>query len=84
MSVLAAVKDDNIEIAIADTGVGIPPASLPHIFTRFWQADATSRQGSGLGLAICKSLVELWGGTISAASIPGSGTSIMFTLPLAE
>ena len=84
VSVLAAVKQSKIELAIADTGVGIPRASLPHIFTRFWQADATRKQGSGLGLAICKSLVELWGGTIDAASIPGSGTSIMFTLPIEE
>jgi signal transduction histidine kinase/ActR/RegA family two-component response regulator len=73
----------SIAIDVRDTGMGIAPDQLPRLFTSFHQADASiSRRygGSGLGLAISKSLVELMGGTIGAASVPGGGTRFRFTV----
>jgi PAS domain S-box-containing protein len=73
-----------VEIAITDTGIGIAPEFLPHVFTPFRQADARfGRQygGLGLGLAICRQLVELHGGTITATS-PGQGEGATFTVRL--
>jgi two-component system OmpR family sensor kinase/two-component system sensor histidine kinase BaeS len=72
-------------IAVADTGSGIAPADLPHIFDRFWRADRArtrSSGGAGLGLAIARRIVEAHGGQIGAQSQPGHGTTVTFTLPL--
>jgi two-component system sensor histidine kinase BaeS len=68
-----------VRAAVSDTGTGVSPEDLPHIFDRFYKS-ADSR-GSGLGLAICKGLVAAHGGEISAQSQPGGGTTIEFTLP---
>ena len=71
-------------IRIADTGPGIAPEHLPHLFERFYRADASRNRatgGAGLGLAICKTLVEAHGGTISVQSEPASGTILTVTLP---
>ena len=76
-----------LEITVADTGEGIDPQFLPHVFERFRQQDAsTSRkhQGLGLGLAIVKQLVELHGGSVRATSPGiGQGSSFIVRLPLA-
>jgi two-component system, OmpR family, phosphate regulon sensor histidine kinase PhoR len=70
------------EIWVRDTGVGIEPADLPHIFERFYKADrARSSRGTGLGLAIVKHLVERHGGTVAAESGVGEGTTIRLSLP---
>ncbi|HNP71698.1 MAG TPA: HAMP domain-containing sensor histidine kinase [Kouleothrix sp.] len=74
-------------VCVADSGVGIAPADLPHVFERFFKADASrerARGGSGLGLAIAQKIVALHGGTISAASTPGAGASFTVALPLAQ
>ncbi|CCO22613.1 ligand-binding sensor domain-containing protein [Maridesulfovibrio hydrothermalis] len=76
---------DNITFTIADTGVGIEPAKLETIFAPFSQADSsTTRQfgGSGLGLSISKKLTDLMGGTITAQSTPGVGSTFEISLPL--
>jgi signal transduction histidine kinase len=74
--------DQRVTISVSDTGSGIPPEALPHIFDRFYKS-GTSR-GTGLGLAIARNLVNAHGGEISAQSdgVPGHGTTIRFTLPL--
>lgn len=65
-------------MAVADNGVGIPEASLPLIFDRFYQADASrSRGGFGLGLALVKRIIDLHGWTITAQSKPGHGTTFL-------
>jgi signal transduction histidine kinase len=69
-----------IAVAVTDTGAGIPPDTLSHVFERFYKS-ADSR-GAGLGLAIAKQLVEAHGGAISASSVVGKGTDIHFTLPI--
>jgi PAS domain S-box-containing protein len=78
--------NSHIEIAVSDTGIGIKPAFLPHVFERFRQADQkTTRQygGLGLGLAIVRHLVELHGGTVQAESTgEGQGATFVVKLPL--
>jgi CheY-like chemotaxis protein len=76
----------NINITVADSGVGISPDKLPTIFDKFVQADQTiSRRfgGSGLGLSICLSLAHLMGGDIKVISTPGKGSIFTFSVPLA-
>jgi signal transduction histidine kinase len=68
-----------VTVSVADTGRGIAADLLPHIFERFRQGDRDSRGGLGLGLAIVRHLVELHGGTVSAAS-PGEGQGATFTI----
>ena len=75
-------------IEVADSGQGITPQFLPHVFERFRQADATTQRlqgGLGLGLAISRQLVEMHGGLLRAES-PGEGMGAVFTmeLPLAS
>ncbi len=76
-----------VELCVTDTGQGIDPSFLPHVFDRFRQGDASTVRmsgGLGLGLAIARSLVELHGGTISARSDgPGKGASFTVRLPTA-
>jgi PAS domain S-box-containing protein len=74
-----------IEIRVTDTGEGIEPAQLPHVFDRFFQAARGARtgprQGAGLGLPIASGIVEAHGGTIGIESIPGEGTTVTIALP---
>jgi signal transduction histidine kinase len=66
---------------VSDTGRGIAPDHLPHLFDRTWQARTTGRGGVGLGLAIAKGIVEAHGGTIAVESAPGLGTRFTCTIP---
>jgi two-component system phosphate regulon sensor histidine kinase PhoR len=78
----AQVQTDHVQIWVRDTGSGIAPEDLPHIFERFYKADrARSSGGTGLGLAIAKHLVGRHGGQIEAESQVGMGTTVRFTLP---
>ncbi len=75
-----------IALEVCDTGSGIAPESLPHVFERFFRDDPSrSRRtgGAGLGLAICKSIVERADGTIRIESSRGAGTRVIVTLPAA-
>jgi len=75
---------NGVVLTITDTGAGIPPEHLPRIFERFYRADAgRSREagGTGLGLAIVKHLAEAHGGSVSAESVVGSGTTIKIFFP---
>jgi PAS domain S-box-containing protein len=80
--------DSQIEIAISDTGAGIKPEFLPHVFDRFRQADQSSTRhhgGLGLGLAIVRHLVELHGGTVHAESAgEGKGATFVVRLPVSD
>jgi signal transduction histidine kinase len=74
----------SVQIAVADTGAGIPAEHLPRLFERFYRADpARSRDdgGTGIGLAIARSVVEAHGGTIRAESEPGRGSVFTFDVP---
>ena len=70
---------------MTDTGTGIPPEDLEHIFERFYQVDksrASKDRGVGLGLTIAKQIVEAHGGTISVESIRDLGTKFTASLPI--
>jgi signal transduction histidine kinase/CheY-like chemotaxis protein len=87
ITVSAARRDNELLVTVADTGVGIAPTDLPHLFDEFYQTEsALARRagGSGLGLTISKRFVELHGGAMWAESTPGVGSSFFFTLPLAD
>jgi signal transduction histidine kinase len=73
--------DDTVSVVIEDTGIGIHPDFLPHVFERFRQGDADGTMGLGLGLAIVRNLVELHGGTVTAES-GGIGRGARFTVTL--
>ncbi len=76
---------DGVCLRVQDTGSGIAPADLPHVFDRFYRADAAREQtgSSGLGLAIAKGIVEAHGGRITVDSSVGHGTTFTITLPAA-
>ncbi|RZM76101.1 sensor histidine kinase [Leptolyngbya iicbica] len=77
---------NQIWIAVKDTGPGIAPNELPHVFERFWRSPLTQHQyavGTGIGLAISKRLVELQGGQIAVESAIGQGSTFRFSLPKA-
>jgi CheY-like chemotaxis protein len=84
VQVLLERVNSHLELSVIDTGEGIKPEFLPHVFDRFRQADATTTRrhgGLGLGLAIVKQLVELHGGSIRVKS-PGSGMGATFIVSL--
>lgn len=86
VEVSLTVRDGSAILIVKDTGVGIPAASLPRIFERFYRVDkARSRRngGTGLGLAIVKGVAESHGGHVEAESVLGQGSTLTVTLPLA-
>lgn len=85
--VRAAPADGFVEIAVQDTGIGIPEEELPYIFERFYRVEKSrSREygGTGLGLAIARKLAELHGGELLVWSKPGTGTRFTLRLPAAD
>ena len=86
VQVLLQRVNSHIELSVSDTGIGIPPNFLPHVFDRFSQRDSSTTRsygGLGLGLAISKQLVELHGGSIRVASQgEGKGATFFVHLPL--
>ncbi len=82
--VRAYPEGERVLTEVSDTGIGITPEELPHMFERFYQTEAGKAMGgTGLGLSITKSLVEAHGGTIEVQSHPGEGTTFRFSLPKA-
>jgi signal transduction histidine kinase len=83
----ARQQGNMLEVAVTDSGKGIPPEAIARVFDRFYRAD-TSRQvrtgGSGLGLTIVRAIVEAHGGTIRAENAPQGGARIIFSIPIAE
>jgi len=81
----ARQQGNMIEVAVTDSGKGIPAEALPRIFDRFYRAD-NSRQastgGSGLGLAIVQAIITAHDGTIRAENVPQGGARIIFSLPI--
>jgi two-component system heavy metal sensor histidine kinase CusS len=71
VTLAARQVEEGIEIAVANSGPGIDPAHLPHIFDRYYRADQARSAGAGLGLSIVRAIMELHGGNISVASQPG-------------
>lgn len=77
-------KPQEVGLTVADSGPGIPPESLPHVFDRFFRVDTARSRGdggSGLGLAICREIAEAHGGSVSVESTPGKGSAFSLTLP---
>ena len=76
--------EENLQVTVSDTGHGVAPEELPHIFDSFYRGNAFRRaglDGAGLGLAICKSIIDQHGGRISVKSQLGRGSRFCFTLP---
>jgi two-component system sensor histidine kinase KdpD len=85
VTLAARLVSGAIELTVRDTGPGIGPKDLPHLFDKFYRAEQTGRvSGTGIGLAIAKGLVEAHGGRIWAESRVGEGTTFRFTLPLSD
>jgi signal transduction histidine kinase len=83
VTLAAEAVGEEVRIRVGDTGPGIPPEQLPHLFGAFWQARHGDRRGLGLGLSIARGIVEAHGGRIWVESEPERGTTFLFTLPAA-
>ena len=84
VSLTVTETEQQAKIVVADNGKGISISDLPHIFERMYQCDhSRAAKGNGLGLSIAKELVSVHKGTITAASIPGAGTTFTIMLPKA-
>jgi signal transduction histidine kinase len=82
ITVGVAAKDHEVVFSVTDTGCGIEPDAVPHVFDRFWQAAMRAKRlGAGLGLPITKGIVEAHGGHIWVESEVGRGSTFFFTIP---
>jgi PAS domain S-box-containing protein len=70
-----------VRFSVSDTGPGIRPDEIPHLFSRFWQADSADHRGVGLGLSIAKGIIDAHDGRIWVESEPGKGATFHFSLP---
>ncbi len=82
LDIEARHEDDSLMIEVADNGPGIPAGTEERIFEKFFQASPKKSSGAGLGLAICRAIVEIHGGTISAANRPAGGAVFRMSLPI--
>jgi signal transduction histidine kinase len=85
VSVRLEESPSELRFVVSDTGIGIPPSDLAHIFERFYRVDksrSSAGGGAGIGLAVVKSLIEQSGGAVGAESTVGKGTTVWFTLPV--
>ncbi|MDQ3677745.1 MAG: ATP-binding protein, partial [Actinomycetota bacterium] len=87
VTISAECIGESVQIAVADTGVGIPEDEQEQLFTRFFRSSTSTKQaiqGTGLGLVIVKGIVDHHGGTIDVSSAPGTGTTIIVMLPTVD
>src|SRR5206468_47433 len=84
VTIRAEADERTVVFAVADTGPGIAPEDLPHIFERHWRSKAAPYKGTGLGLAIAKGIVDAHGGRIWAESQAGAGSTFRIALPREE
>jgi signal transduction histidine kinase len=80
-------RGDHVELSVRDTGAGIPPQELPHVFERFRRVEGArcrSFEGTGIGLALVQELVRLHGGTVSATSTEGKGSVFVVSIPTGD
>ena len=70
-----------VRFSVEDTGAGIAPEDLPHVFDRYWRKGDAGMAGTGLGLAIVRGIVEAHGGEVKVASVLGKGSRFSFTIP---
>jgi PAS domain S-box-containing protein len=82
ITVGAEPVDDRVRFWVRDTGPGLAPEALPHVFDRFWQAKQQGSHGVGLGLAIARGLTEAHGGSVRVESPEGQGCTFFFELPV--
>jgi signal transduction histidine kinase len=80
----ALPQQNEVRVVVTDTGPGIEPGQLSHVFDPYWQAAHTGKLGTGLGLFIAKAFVEAHGGKLWVESTLGQGSSFSFTLPIAR
>jgi signal transduction histidine kinase len=73
-----------VRFVVEDTGGGIAPEDLPHVFDRFWQRQQGGGHGSGLGLSIVRGIVDAHAGQVMVESTPGKGSRFSLTLPTAN
>ena len=79
-----AQRDGKVHFEVSDTGPGISPSDLPHLFEPFWQAKKTAHMGAGLGLKITRAIVEAHDGSIEVTNPAGGGACFRFELPALE
>ena len=77
----ASPSEKEVVFEVRDTGPGIPPEQIEHLFDQFWQARKNDKRGVGLGLTIAKGIVEAHGGRIWCHSVVGEGSTFAFSLP---
>ena len=81
VSISLKMENDNAVVTVRDSGCGMPPETVRHIFDKFYQGDTShSVQGNGLGLALVKRIIDIAGGEIRVESTPGEGSTFIVRL----
>jgi two-component system, OmpR family, sensor histidine kinase KdpD len=84
VNIKADIEGEWLRVTVSDSGPGIPPDELEHVFDKFYRLPGTATGGTGLGLSICRGLVEAHGGTLTADKAPEGGARFTIRLPAAS